>query len=365
MSTDQVITIYPSDIEAARDAAIKIAPKDVKGYSAFRINLESKKQNKVGNTTYIPFEVNLGERGWQKVIIKIVNNKHVGKINDLEARIKGGVQDCAVLFKGTDTYERTKTDPKTGAKIKIIENYGAVKEYICDTFMAHVRKYQAKGQFFSQTAKVIPNVKRTKEVKNPKTGEIKIEPIVPANINVGISFVDGTSTEAKKIRTTKFKTVILDATKEKKTVKPGEFPFEAATVEIKIKGDDGSVASIFEPINNGNIHQFLRGGSLITGFDDMSDVCISQGGISLPSKLSVAIVRQATMARVNANNFNDDDYASIKGATAVVEEPATEALVVGKDDDGDFATARTGTANAAEFDGDDFTPDAPTEDLDF
>jgi len=365
MSSDQVVTIYPSDIEAAREAAIKASPKDVKGYSAFRINLESKKQNKVGNTTYIPFEVNLGERGWQKVIIKIVNMKHVGKINDLEARIKGGVQDCAVLFKGNDTYERTKTDPKTGVKTKVIENYGAVKEYICDTFMAHIKKYQSKGQFFSQSAKIIPNVKRTKEVKNPKTGEIKIEPIVPSNINVAISFVDGTSPEDKKNRKTKFKTMILDATKEKKSVKSGEFPFEPAMVEIKIKGDDGSVATVYEPITNGNIHQFLRGGSLITGFDDMSDVCISQSGISLPSKLSVAIVRQATMARVNANNFNDDDYASIKGATSPVEEPASASDSTSKGNDTDFAAAGTETASAAEFGGDDFTPNAPTDDLDF
>jgi hypothetical protein len=369
-SSDMVVTIYPSDIEAARDAAIKVNPKDVNGYAAFRISIENKTQNKVGNTTYVPFEVNLGERGWHKVIIKFLNLKHVGKIAPLEDRIKGKVQDISLLFKGDYTFERVKTD-STGKKVTIIERYGLVKDYVCKAYMAHVRKYQIKNQLFSNTQKIIPNVKHTKEVKD-KFGNITYENLIPANINVSIPFEPaGPAGDAyKKDGKTKFKTLLLDATKEKKNVAAGAWPFEVATISSKIKGDDGSSATIEDPINNGNIHLFLRGGSLISGFDNMSDICISQGGISLPSKLDTAIVKQGTMARVGANNFDSDDFASIKGAQNV-EEPKSNA-----DGDSDFGAAGsapagapagvvTTTASADEFGSDDFTPSAPVDDLEF
>jgi hypothetical protein len=367
--SDKIVTIYPSDIEAARDAAIKASPKDVNGYSAFRIDVSKKTQNKAGNTTYIPFEVKLvDERGWQKVMIKFMNLKHVGKISSIDERLKAKqkIMEVQLLFKADYTYERIATDPKTGAKTKVIERYGAVKDYICKAYMAHVRQYKTKGVLFRKDDKIFPNVMHEKEKKDAQ-GNITIEKIEPANINTKFEFVGvangETSENMKRDPKTKFKTLILDATKPKKPSGAGDWPFELAMVEKKIRGDDGSTASSFVPIDNGNIHEFVRGGSLITGFDKMDSVVISTSGISLPSKLDVVIIKPATPVRANASNFSEDDFASIAGAQAPEEIKDPKASIGGTNED----SFDVGSAAAGEFASgqDDFTSTAAPDDLEF
>src|SRR5271170_1221664 len=115
---DNIVTIYPSDVVAAVEAAKKRNPKDKNGYSAFRLNFKAAKTPKNGRATYYPFEILLDDpRGWQKTILKFMNLTHVGKIAPLEERAKARVQDIAFLFKGNYVYERVVTLPN-GEKVK-------------------------------------------------------------------------------------------------------------------------------------------------------------------------------------------------------------------------------------------------------
>lgn len=309
------MVIYPSDCEAAIELAKSKNVNDKFGFSAVRINFAGKKEPKNGRTVYYPFEIFLDEeRKWQRVTLKFMNLTHVGKVSPLEERAKGQVQNIALLFKGNYTYKRLKSMPN-GAKVEVTENYGAVKEWLCKAFMAHVRRYQQKHEQFDDAAKVIPNVKTERKEKD-KNGKFVMVPISPSNINVNIPFAGEESDASKKDPKTKFKCPILDITRQKKGFNPkSEWPFEDARARYTVVTDAGK-QDVEEELNNGNIHRFLRGGSLITGFDSMSDICVSAMGISLPSKVDVIFVKQSAPQRFTANNFSQDDWDSIAGAKA-------------------------------------------------
>lgn len=318
MSETKLVTIYPSDVLAARDLAIVKNDKDKKGFGAFRLNVKKSRKNKAGNTTWYAWEIFLDEkRGWQGVSLKFLNLTHVGKISPLEDRAKQQVQDIALLFKGDYKYKRMVPSPDGKTKIEKEERYGEAKDYINQAFMAHVKKYMDKGEIFAPGTKIIPNVKHERQYKD-KSGKFVTEKIEPANINVSIKFAGADVTEAaKKSAGTKFKTQILDATRPKKPTGPDDFPFEVAKVRRMIKKDDGTSEEVVEDIVNGNIHSFIRGGSIITGVDLMSDVCLSNMGASLPSQLDTIIVKQSSPTRVTAGNFDQDDWAAVSGAKTV------------------------------------------------
>lgn len=306
--------IYPSDVKAAREAAIARTPADKNGFSAMRINFTGVKTPKGGRVTYYPWEINLADgRGWKKLDnLYFMNLKHVGKVAELSERLKSqkSIMDIALLFKGDYTYERIKT--VNGQKVKVIEEYGKEKEWLSRAFVAHVKKHQAKNEL-SPNAKINVNVKDTREVKD-KNGKITFEKIVPSNINVNVPFniVDGNDAMKKEPKT-KFKCEILDVERKKTSFDPKkDWPFEPAKARYSIKTDDGMV-EVAEDLDNSNVHRFLRGGSECSGFDNMGDVCISGMGISNPSKVRVLMVKQSQQQAVSPSSISDDDWAAIGG----------------------------------------------------
>ena len=305
--------IYPSDVKAAREAAIARTPADKNGFSAMRINFTGVKTPKGGRVTYYPWEINLADgRGWKKMDkLYFMNLKHVGKVAELSERLKSQKQimDIALLFKGDYTYERIKT--VNGQKVKVIEEYGKEKEWLSRAFVAHVKKHQAKSEL-SPSAKINVNIKDTREVK--KDGKITYEKVIPSNINVSIPFNIIDSNDAmKKEPKTKFKCEILDVERKKASFDPKkDWPFEPAKARYSVKTDDG-VHEVVEDLDNSNIHRFLRGGSECSGFDNMGDVCISGMGISNPSKVQVLMVKQSQQQAVNPSSISDDDWAAIGG----------------------------------------------------
>jgi hypothetical protein len=320
--------IYPSDVKAAREAAIARNPSDLNGYGAMRINFAGKKEPKGGRVTYYPWEINLADgRGWKKVDkLYFMNLKHVGKVSELMERSKqGGVPDIALLFKGDYTYKRLKT--LNGHKVEVLEEYGSEKEWLSRAFVAHVKKHQQKDEF-SRSAQVRVNVKHERETKD-KNGKIVKEPIIPSNINISIPFkgIDGNDA-LKKDPKTKFQCEILDVERKKAlgSFDPKkEWPFEMALVRGQVKTDLGMVNTPAEELCNGNIHKFLRGGSECSGFDNMGDVCLSNMGISNPSKVQVLMVKQSMTQSVSPTSISSDDLDMIGGgsspaATAPVEQ---------------------------------------------
>lgn len=301
---------YPSEILQAIDAAKKRVPKDLNGYSAFRINVASRKDS--SKTSYVPFEVNLVGRGWTPVVLKFFNMKHVGKIKALndpnDPRSSSVVADVALLFKGDYVYTRVKTNPDGTKDDKYKEQYGRVKQLICNAFVYHVKQWQAKGQHFDSKSMIIPNVKTTREFMDPKTKKKMVEKIDPPNINVQLKFKTGSdqaaNTAAKTKPETQFKCPILDVRYPHKPGVKSDWVYEEAMLT-----DANGNRTI--PVDNGNIHLFIKGGSMISGVDNMSSVCISQGKISLPSVLDVCMVLPAKPQRTSQSDFNEDDMATI------------------------------------------------------
>jgi hypothetical protein len=345
--------IYPSDIRMAREAAVEASrlkdPNnyDKNGFSACRINFGGKKEPKGGRTTYYPWEINLPGRGWKKIELYFMNLKHVGKITELQERAKpNGVPDVALLFKGDYTYKRMKTLPN-GLKVEVVEEYGKEKEWLCKAFYAHVKKHQQKNEL-STDHKIRYNVKHERETKD-KNGKIIKEPISPSNINITVPFTDIAGNEAlKKDPKTKFGCQILDVERRRA---PGTFdpkkdwPFEPAKARYTVKTDNGNI-EVVEELNNGNIHKFLRGGSECSGFDTMGDVCISNMGISNPSKVRVLMVKQSLMQAVNPSAISQDDWDMIGGsAPAPGTAPTTQVQLP----DGSFTDVQEATT--AEGDG--------------
>ena len=325
----------PSDIENARELARKKNPQDKNGFGAFRINFNSGKNNQQGTTNYLPFEVYLDDkRGWKKCILMFMNLTHVGRINPLEERMKQQVQDIAFLFKADYKYTRQKKLPN-GETVDVVENYGAVKDYICSAFMAHVRKYQAKKEYFKEGVKIIPNVKHTREVKQ-RDGKFTVEAITPGNINVGIPFAvekGGDANAAKRDPRTKFRCKILDVQRPKMNKSKDDWPFEEAGIVRKVQTAPNQWEDKFEPLTNANVHEFIRGGSMISGFDNMSDICISSMGISLPSKIDTCMITKAVPQRAGASNFAESDFAAITNIKAPVVEDDSAPKVVNMDAD--------------------------------
>ncbi len=353
--------IYPSDVKAAREAAIARNPSDKNGYGAMRINFTGKKEPKGGRVTYYPWEINLADgRGWKKVDkLYFMNLKHVGKINELSERSKqGGVPDIALLFKDDYTYKRLKT--VNGQKVEVLEEYGKEKAWLSRAFVAHVKKHQQKNEF-SQSAPVRVNVKHERETKDPKTGKITKEPISPGNINISIPFkgIDGNDA-LKKDPKTKFQCEILDVERKKA---PGSFdpkkewPFEVAMVRGQVKTDQGMVNTAPEELCNANIHKFLRGGSECSGFDNMGDVCLSNMGISNPSKAQVLMVKQSMSQAVAPTSISSDDLDMIGGGSTPAAS-AVEQTVEVPMPDGSFSDVATAVDAEAFVGGDGFDTSA-------
>lgn len=359
-----IVSIYPSDVLAAVEAAKKRNPKDKFGYSAVRVNFKGAHQAKNGRATYYPFEILLDDaRGWQKVVVQFMNLTHVGKIAPLDERIKNDVSDIQFLFKGNYTFNRVRTNPD-GTKTEVVEPYGQAKIFLCRAFVAHIQMHIKKKEL--KEDKIIGNVKFEKTLKDKNGKMIGTEEFDVPNINVQIPTIGG---EDKKVSgkdpKTKFRCTILDVTKPCKVVDPKkDWPFEAAKAK-KYKVTDEGREEYEEELNNGNVHLFLRGGSLISGFDDMGDVCVSNMGISNPSKISVCMVKQSVIERVSAAQFSQDDFAQIAGAAATSapastgDGSSTQAAVVDNSYD-DIASMTAGTVN------DDFAVDtSPAEDFEF
>ncbi len=338
------VVLYPSDILDAVEYAKSINPKDKNGYSAFRIDYNKGKP--MDTVTYYPFEVRVkgadGQYFWTPVNLKFVNLTHVGKTLPLTGgdnnRTSKKFFQVALLFKGN--YEYTRAGPN---RSRITEKYGLAKQLISKAFEAHTAVGKREG-FVPKALRAIGNVKYTYKVT--EGNKVIEKPLDTPNMNIGLRFA-GKVTDAQGIKVetkpeTKFQCMILDAGRQKDRVAQGEFPFHEAMLE-----DENGEFTI--PVNNGNIHAFLRGGSIITGVESMKTCCKSNLGFSLPSYCDVIIVKKAVSVRVAPAVFADD-FADIVGAEtpAAIEEKSSTAPESADTTDFDNLDSETGDG----FDGD-------------
>ena len=61
------------------------------------------------------------------------------------------------------------------------------------------------------------------------------------------------------------------------------------------------------PVNADNVHKFILSRSLVDGIVDLSAVCISSMGISMPTKVEVLVVDKPVGAKVGFDDLYDDD----------------------------------------------------------
>jgi hypothetical protein len=125
------------------------------------------------------------------------------------------------------------------------------------------------------------------EKKDRNTEEVLAvfeEPIIRMEIKFRKPNKDATNVEATA---EPWQCTIYDATKPRPTnqTPSGEPLFRPATVGFG-EGDE-------YPVNYGNIHTFIRGGSSITGFLNMSQISLSGQGISLTPRFSTLIVKKS------------------------------------------------------------------------
>ncbi len=314
------VVLYPSEILDAMENAK--TDKDKNGYGAFRIGFD--RPRKCELVTYYPFEVKVkssnGQYVWTPVSLKFVNLTHVGRISPLiggdVSRTSRKIYAINLLFKGNYEYTRTATN-----QTRIVEKYGLVKQMISKAFEAHAAHAKRNG-FISKNTKVIGNVKTTQEVT--EHGKLVSKVLESSNININISIrFAGKVTDEQGVKNetkpdTKFQCKILDANRQKDKVGRDEFPFHDAMLRNNIDNEYNI------PICNGNIHEFIRGGSTITGVENMKSCSLSGFGFSLPASCDVIFVKQASPVRVAPSIFAND-FADIAGAeTPIMIEDSKE-----------------------------------------
>lgn len=310
--------LYPSEILDAVNHAK--SDKDKNGYSAFRIGVDRFK--KADLVTYYPFEVKVrgsdGHYNWTPVSLKFVNLTHVGRILPLAGgdlnRATKKIYSVTLLFKGN--YEYTRAGPNN---TRVTEQYGLAKQIISKAFEAHANFARRNGHITKNT-KIIGNVKFTQEVKEGNKNVTKT--LDTPNINIGLRFAGKITDEQGVKNETKAETLfqckILDANRPKDKYGREEFSFHDAMLQ-----DDSGEYTV--PICNGNIHRFIRGGSIITGVENMRSCSLSNMGFSLPATCEVIFVKQAMATRIAPSIFAND-FADIMGAETpiLIEEPVAK-----------------------------------------
>ena len=305
--SSSAVEIYPSDVIKSVAIAIKKNPTDKRGYSAFRINFSDKYEAPNGRVTYYGFEINLYGKSWEKLRISVINFKHLGKIKPIigdDSRSVLGYYDITFMFRSSTKFLRPN-----GLGKMVSEDFAKAFKFASDAFAFHAKKGQSLNKL-DPDFKILPAYKESKKVK--KDGIFVIEKFEDPPINVKIKFQKGTREEDRKLSHIGFMNKIFDAKKFRET-NNGGLEFEEATI-----GSDNM------KLNNGNIHEFIKGGSLISGKINLGQVVESQDKISLPTSMLGEIYVKVPENAGGQNKFSNPLLHLIAEAENIIEEEPTE-----------------------------------------
>lgn len=310
MAAVEVVT--PSQVLAAVEYAKKQDPKDKYGDGAFRINVGNIRVGK-NDVRYIPFEVlkqrNNGKWEFVPLNLKFVNLTTKSQIlpPGHAKRKYNGVQ---IQFRGKDGFS-TKTVVKKDGKeeVRLVEEpYGKAKKAIYAAFKRKVTLALKKQEFFHSKTNIGSTIQDSKKSSDPKNPKPEKFPEGDEIIRVTIPFKG----EDNKIALDEPpKCDIYDINKKRPLTdeekKNGEIPFEKATVDGK-------------PLVYQNIGVFVRSGSSTSGVDCMDSVTLSSQGITLPSKVTVLMVKPS-------QGYKPDAKAVFRGEFADMENSETAAPI--------------------------------------
>lgn len=285
----------PSEIFKAIEEAKQRNPKDKNGYGAIRINMENTKE--YSSTVYIPLEIYQNNE-WRRLNVRIIGITHKGRIQALNegewARNKTNYLKITTRFLASDYFQfKNKT-----------EEYGKLKLWLNSAVSAHVEKHQRKGDI-DPDKKFIPNVRLEKKTKKG-TKTIKT-PIEDPDINIQIKFKRKTPQEKHKDPNTEFDIDILDA-ENLQSGPDGKKKF----MPLKVEDEYGNKY----PINNGNIHKAIPGGSILSGVENLGSVCVHNFGISCLSSWDMLMVKRPVNRGVTQDDFDEDEINAIAGGVA-------------------------------------------------
>jgi hypothetical protein len=271
-----VETVYPSDVEAAVEYAKSTNPNDKFGDTAFKFNhtnLRSVKGVKFGD-----FSINKQKENgiWAFVqlnlqFVNLVTKAYVWKEGSEVATAKVQfVEDSCKFTRKVKNADNTYTTK--------VEDYGRAKILINAAFKRIIAGLLKSKSLKNDNTKICSNIQtERKDLKSDV--KVKLDP-GQSIIRVEIPFESDPTLKQKVIKPESEPTIdIYDATKKIATPKPGTIPYHKATTA------EGMA------ITYGNINDWLKPGSCVSGVDRMNGVAISPLGISLPSKLSVLIVK--------------------------------------------------------------------------
>lgn len=295
--------VTPNQVLQAIEYAKSQDANDKFGDKAFRVNLE--KARPTGKTTYIPFEV-LKKRPdgkWDYVSLNLKFKDLTTRKNNLHPndpkREKKTFTDKShsLQFLGSDTCKTTVKNAK-GDIIIHIEEYGRAKIAIYKAFNRLIKAGLANRKINHNKTNICSTIQFSRAGEKINSPPVKLDDPI---IRVDIPFSKEKNTDIIKLDT-KPKCDIYDATKK---IAPGDsrynpkgWNYEKATVEIN---------GVNTELNYENLGEFVRAGSIVSGVDKMDSVCLSASGISLPSKLLLAVIIPGKGFKVDPSAIFSED----------------------------------------------------------
>jgi hypothetical protein len=296
-----VETVYPSQVIEAIAEARRRDESDKYGDKAFKVNLDNIRTGK-NNVRYMEFQI-MKKRpsgNWEYVPLNLffMNlNTSAGIYPPGSDKKRYAGARLSIKMKNA-SFRRNDRE----------QNYGKAKALIYSAFR-RIMQGLLKNQKVRNSNTKISSCIQTELIIDEKT--LQKEKLKPGEeiIRMEIPFHKVTEGNVSNIALDESpKCDIYDA--EKPDTRPkGEKEFEF----LKATTPSGAA------ITYGNIHEFITAGSSCSGVDCMDSVCLSSQGISLPSKVSLLIVKRSKGFKPDPKSlFGAADIAAI-GSASVLE----------------------------------------------
>lgn len=246
---------------------------------------------------------------WVEAPAVMVRNAVSGRVKTYEERENDQCQDRpTTTFRKTTVYKR-----KSGSEEKLGEALCAIYE----AFIYQITKAleDTHNKVPSFTNKVFSQAQFE---ANSKDGSGKITITNPV-IRILVPF------RQQKDRSMKLECDLYDM---RKPISEEEFAERIADEDDPTKEGDISLERAKvgdDPITVENIHLFLKSRTIVSGIIDISSVCFSQQGISLPAKWTVLIAKPGSGTRHNgAKIFNKNELKSMLADAESCDVPDDE-----------------------------------------
>jgi hypothetical protein len=274
-------------------------PKDTAGEMAFKIGIENIKETEM--CRYVPISINVfcgkdeaGKDKWEYVPFHVRFRKVTtrSKIPSLEDRQNSKIKSVTIQFRNTS--KGSWRNPHTGKEEDdpIGEALDAVDNILKRKIARLIRDKKLHNNILTV------NMFAQREQKNSKTGEI-MKKFDESLIRMEIKFRKE-SKDSVNVKSDQkpWMCDIYDATKPRpaSATPAGEPQFYPAKVDMGGEEVD---------VNYGNIHNFIRGGSSVTGFLNCSQISLSGSGISLTPRFSSLIVKPSSGFKPNYAGMMD------------------------------------------------------------